>query len=240
MMRPAPPYIHVGYTPSIRHIQPVPPTPVSPQVQQGLFLGYQPPACSFQPTAMLSPHQQFQLRPPPADAPICPPPSSSSMTPQEKIEKLKYLQQMQARLAVEHQTQQFVAQGVAPMDSSLSPSLSSVPAAQLPQIIPVRQPDVPATTVSEMKMSAAESDFEPSLSVGQASLDTTSEDEGASMEAVVLDQLQNTMKSVLFLLNTLMPTEYQFHLFCYADSHLVPDSCRHALILSVWKLCSWK
>jgi hypothetical protein len=120
------------------------------------------------------------------------------MTPQEKIEKLKYLQQMQARLAVEHQQQQFVAQGVAPMDSSLSPSLGNVPAAQLPQIMPVRQPDVPATTVSEMKMSGVESDFEPSLSVGQTSLDTTSEDEGGSMEAVVLDQLQNTIDSVLF------------------------------------------
>lgn len=131
------------------------------------------------------------------------------MTPQEKIEKLKYLQQMQARLAVEHQQQQFVAQGVAPVDSSLSPSLGSMPVAQLPQIIPVRQPDAPVTsTVSEMKMSAvAESDFEPSLSVGQTSLDNTSEDEGSSTEAVVLDQLQNTMKSVsidlliLFILN---------------------------------------
>jgi hypothetical protein len=195
-MRPAAPYIHVGFTPSIRHIQPVPPTPASSQVQQGLFMGYQQPG-SFQPTAMVSPHQQFQLRPP-VEAPICPPSSSSSMTPQEKIEKLKYLQQMQARLAVEHQQQQFVAQGVAPMDSSLSPSLGNVPAAQLPQIMPVRQPDVPATTVSEMKMSGVESDFEPSLSVGQTSLDTTSEDEGGSMEAVVLDQLQNTIDSVLF------------------------------------------
>ncbi|KAG0562144.1 hypothetical protein KC19_9G121100 [Ceratodon purpureus] len=192
MIRPAPPYIHVGYTPSIRHIQPVPPTPVSSQT--GLFMGVQKPA-SFQANGMMSPHPQFQLRSP-VDAPICPPLSSSSMTPQEKIEKLKYLQQMQARLAVEHQQQQFVAQGAAPIDSSLSPSLGNVPAAQLPQIMPLRQPDVPVTTVSEMKISAVESDFELSLSVGQTSLDTAPEDEGGSMEAVVLDKLQNTVKSL--------------------------------------------
>jgi len=118
------------------------------------------------------------------------------MTPQEKIEKLRYLQQMQARFAVEQQQQQFVAQGVAPMDSSLSPGLGNVPA-QLPQVMPVRQPDV-AVTGSEMKMSGVESDFEPSLSVGQTSLETTSEDECGSVEAVVLDQLQNAMKSVNF------------------------------------------
>lgn len=196
MMRPAPPYIHGGHSPAIRHIQPVPPTPVSPQIQQGLFMGYQQP-CSFQPTAA-SQHQQFQLRPP-VDAPICPPPSSSSMTPQEKIEKLRYLQQMQARFAVEQQQQQFVAQGVAqgvaPMDSSLSPTLGNVPA-QLPQVMPVKQPDV-AVTASEMKMSGVESDFEPSLSVGQTSLETTSEDECGSVEAVVLEHLQSAMKSVL-------------------------------------------
>lgn len=116
------------------------------------------------------------------------------MTPQEKIEKLRYLQQMQARLAVEQQQQQFVAQGVAPMDSSLSPGLGNVPA-QLPQVMPVRQPDV-AVTGSEMKMSGVESDFEPSLSVGQTSLENTSEDECGSVEAVVLDQLQNAMKSL--------------------------------------------
>lgn len=191
MMRPAPPYIHVGHNPAMRHIQPVPPTTVSPQVQPGLFLGYQQP-CSFQPVAAAQ-HQQFQLRPP-VDAPICPPPSSASMTPQEKIEKLRYLQQMQARFAVEQQQQQFVAQGVTPMDSSPSPSHGNVPA-QLPQVMPVRQPDV-AVTGSEMKMSGVESDFEPSLSVGQTSLETTSEDECGSVEAVVLDQLQNAMKSL--------------------------------------------
>lgn len=188
MMRPAPPYIHVGHGTPMRHIQPVPPATGSPQVQQGLFMGYQQPS-SFQPVAAAQ-HQQFQLRPP-VDAPICPPPSSSSMTPQEKIEKLRYLQQMQARFAVEQQQQQFVAQCVAPMDSSTSPSLSNVPV----QVMPVRQPDV-AATGSEMKMSGVESDFEASLSVGQTSLETTSEDECVSVEAVVLDQLQNSVKSL--------------------------------------------
>lgn len=45
----------------------------------------------------------------PLDAANCPPTRSLNMTPQEKMEKLRWRQQMQARLAIEQQQQQLLA-----------------------------------------------------------------------------------------------------------------------------------
>lgn len=115
------------------------------------------------------------------------------MTPQEKIEKLRYLQQMQARIAVEQQQQQLIAQGVAPLD----PSSLLNGHTQLPHALPLSQPEVPANNV-DVKLAVSENDMEMPLSAGQTNADTTSDDEGGSLEAAVLEQLQRTMKSVTF------------------------------------------
>ena len=113
------------------------------------------------------------------------------MTPQEKIEKLKFLQQMQARFAVEQQQQQFAAQGIAPLDTSgLRKGVALVPQNEAEKELDV---DVKP---SESKMPVSDSNFEPSLSVGQTSVEVTSDEEGGSLESAVLDQLHNTIKTV--------------------------------------------
>lgn len=187
MIRPVPPYVHVGYSP-LHVIPEVAPASVPGQMQrQGLYVGYQQPCAFPQP---LPPYQQHQLRPP-GEVQVLPQPSTPTMTPQEKIEKLKFLQQMQARLAVEQQQHQFAAQGIAPLDTSgLRKGVTPVP-----QSIAVKELDVDAKP-SETKMLVSDSEFELSLSVGQTSVEVTSDNEGGSLEAEVLDQLQMTIKTV--------------------------------------------
>ena len=172
------------------HLMPsVAPPSVPPQMQaQGVYLGYQQ-----QPGAFSQPmphHPRHPVRPP-GEIPIRPATSGPTMTPQEKIEKLRFLQQMQARLAVEQQQQQFASQNVA-LDSRV-PSKGH---AQLPQCLSISQVDVAVTSSDLGRAAASESDFEQSLSVGQTSVEATSDDEGGSLEAGVLEQLQNSMKTV--------------------------------------------
>ena len=188
MIRPVPPYVHVGFSTPLHVIPQVAPPSVPGQMQgQAMYVGYQQPCAFPQP---MPPYQQHQLRPP-GEVQVLPQPSTPTMTPQEKIEKLKFLQQMQARFAVEQQQQQFAAQGIAPLDTSgLRKGVTPVP-----QNLSVKELDADVKP-SETKMPAADSDFEPSLSVGQTSVGVTSDDEGGSLEASVLEQLQNTIKTV--------------------------------------------
>ncbi|KAG0628348.1 hypothetical protein M758_1G020000 [Ceratodon purpureus] len=191
MIRPVPPYVHVGFSTPLHVIPQVAPPSVPGQMQgPAMYVGYQQPCAFPQPTP---PYQQHQLRPP-GEVQVLPQPSTPTMTPQEKIEKLKFLQQMQARFAVEQQQQQFAAQGIAPLDTSgLRKGVTPVP-----QNLSVKELDADVKP-SETKMAAADSDFEPSLSVGQTSVGVTSDDEGGSLEASVLEQLQNTIKTQLEL-----------------------------------------
>lgn len=189
MFRPGAPYMHGGYSPM--HVMPqvAPPTGPAQLQGQGLYVGYPQPCAFPQPL----PPYQHQLRPP-GKVSVRPPPSTSTMTPQEKIEKLKLIQQMHARLAVEQQGQQFAAQGVAPLDTS-GPRKGVTP--MLP-CVASKEVDV-GGKLSETKMPVTESDTEPSLSVGQTVVDGVSDDEGGSLESAVLDQLQNTIKTVCAL-----------------------------------------
>jgi hypothetical protein len=192
MIRSASPYVHTKYGAPVHLMPPVTPTPVAVRVPgQNLCVGYQQP-CAFPQPLPQHQQQQPQLRLP-GEVPICPPASSPIMTPQEKIEKLRYLQQMQARFAVEQQQQQLIAQGVAP----LNPSALLNGHTQLPHTSPLNQPEVPANN-GDVKMAVSENDMETSLSAGQTNAEATSDDEGGSLEAAVLEQLQRTMKSVSF------------------------------------------
>lgn len=190
MHRPVPPYMHVGYNPMHVIPQAVPPTAPTQVPGQRLYMGYQQP-CAF--PHSLPPHQQHQLRPS-GEIQVRPPPSTPTMTPREKIEKLKYLQQMHARLAVEQQGQQFAAQGISTPDTiGLRNGVTP-----MPTILAAKDLDV-GVNPSESQMPVSESDFEPSLSVGQTSVDAASDDEGGSLEAAVLDELQSTIKTQLEL-----------------------------------------
>ncbi|KAL2649672.1 hypothetical protein R1flu_017800 [Riccia fluitans] len=123
------PYIQVGYP---VHHMPMVPSKLMPHMQypQPMFVDMQsasnhqqrPPNQHVSPMpSPLAPkvpfqvpgsmeQQQQQLQAHPSFDPSCRPPAASpSMTPQEKLEKLRWRQQMQARIAVEQQQQQLLA-----------------------------------------------------------------------------------------------------------------------------------
>eukprot|EP00250_Pteridium_aquilinum_P013290 c21255_g1_i1 orf=285-2903(-) len=104
------PYVHAGFGfPAHHHLPVVVPSPVMPQQlqpqAQPVFIGYQPP---FMDVPKL---QQIKST---FDVSLQSPSASSTMTPQEKIEKLRWRQKMQARLAVEQQQQQLINQQLIP------------------------------------------------------------------------------------------------------------------------------
>ncbi|KAH9299586.1 hypothetical protein KI387_031268, partial [Taxus chinensis] len=170
------PYIHAGYGYPWHHVPTMPYLsnlrPQTDQAQQ-LFVGYQLPA---------DVSNQSQHPRKPAEIPV----RSPSMTPQEKIEKLRWRQQMQARLAVEHQQQQFGSQN-ASIDHSF--------VHKQPKNIQCQQAEViPKEGLSKLlQSSSAESDpLTPQENSSAVSGLTYSEDDG-SLEANVLHQLQNVI-----------------------------------------------
>lgn len=105
------PYIHAGFGFSAHHHMPVVvpgpsimPQQLQPQAQP-VFVGYQPP---------LIDGPKLQQCKNTFEAPPQFPTVSSTMTPQEKIEKLRWRQKMQARLAVEQQQQQLINRHLIP------------------------------------------------------------------------------------------------------------------------------
>lgn len=142
------------------------------------FVGYQPPS-PFQP-AMGVPHPEFRLRVPVDSRSRGSGGSSGNMTREEKVEKLRYLQGMQTgRVAVEQQHSGMESGGGVGQARGMS-----------------RQVEVGTASGSEMRAAGMEGGYSPSLSVGQTSLETTSEEENRAMEGAVLGRLQETLKSV--------------------------------------------
>lgn len=173
-MRPGPPFMQGGYGPvgAIRQFQAAAP---AAQMQ---FVGYQPPS-PFQP-AMGVPHPEFRLRVPVDSRSRGSGGSSGNMTREEKVEKLRYLQGMQTgRVAVEQQHSGMESGGGVGQARGMS-----------------RQVEVGTASGSEMRAAGMEGGYSPSLSVGQTSLETTSEEENRAMEGAVLGRLQETLKSV--------------------------------------------
>lgn len=105
------PYVHAGFGfPAHHHLPVVVPSPsVLPQQLQPqgqpVFIGYQPPFIDV---------PKLQQNKNTFDVSSQSPTASSTMTPQEKIEKLRWRQKMQARLAVEQQQQQLINQRLIP------------------------------------------------------------------------------------------------------------------------------
>lgn len=119
------PYVHAGFGfPTHHHLPVVVPTPsVLPQQLQPqgqpVFISYQPPfidAPRLQPSKGTFDASSSQS-----------PTASSTMTPQEKIEKLRWRQKMQARLAVEQQQQQLMNQRLIPEQPQFGRPIHSQP-----------------------------------------------------------------------------------------------------------------
>lgn len=93
-------YVHAGFGFPAHHMPIVVPSPsaVPQQLQQAqpVFIGYQPSLIDASKSQQLRSSYEITSQPPIG---------SSTMTPQEKIEKLRWRQKMQARLAVEQQQQ---------------------------------------------------------------------------------------------------------------------------------------
>lgn len=105
------PYVHAGFGFPAHHHLPVvvsSPAMMPQQLQsqgQPVFVGYQPPFLDV---------PKLQQSKNTFDISSQSPTASSTMTPQEKIEKLRWRQKMQARLAVEQQQQQLINQRLIP------------------------------------------------------------------------------------------------------------------------------
>jgi hypothetical protein len=113
------------------------------------------------------------------------------MTPQEKLEKLRWRQQVQAQLAVEQQQQQLALQGLTAVDETV---LSQTPEGSgIMPVSPLKQ-----SAISLSVKSSSEINPEPSLSVGQESTRPLLGEEDRKEEAEMLLQLENTIKQVMF------------------------------------------
>ncbi|KAH7352522.1 hypothetical protein KP509_19G049900 [Ceratopteris richardii] len=115
------PYVHAGFGfPAHHHLPVVVPTSSmmsqQPQPQQPVFMSYPPPfldvAKYHQSSGTFDVSSQSRT-------------TSSTMTPQEKIEKLRWRQKMQARLAVEQQQQQLINQRLIPEKLQFEKSVNS-------------------------------------------------------------------------------------------------------------------
>lgn len=168
------PYIHTGHGYPLHYMPIMPSLPnLRPQSDQSqsLFVGYQLASdVSNQPQHTKKPFE-IPLRP-------------SNMTPQEKIEKLRWRQQMQARLAIEHQQQQFGGQNDS-MDHSV---VDKQPQKNQTQHAVV-SPKEGASKVLQ-SLSVESESLTPRENSTAASVVTYIDNDG-SLEATVLHQLQN-------------------------------------------------
>ncbi|KAI5063795.1 hypothetical protein GOP47_0020465 [Adiantum capillus-veneris] len=116
------PYVHAGFGfPTHHHLPVVVPTPSA--MQQQLQPPGQPVFISYQPQFIEA--LKLQQSKGTFDVSSQSPTASSTMTPQEKIEKLRWRQKMQARLAVEQQQQQLINQRLIPEQAQFARPSSS-------------------------------------------------------------------------------------------------------------------
>lgn len=205
------PYIHAGYGLPYHHVPIMvngsSPIPQQIHPSQQVYVGYQP----------ISPHtpkpvldqsqlssleqleQQKQLRQH-LDMPPRPPPASSpTMTPQEKVEKLRWRQQMQARLAVQQQQQQLAQQvGLEQLQKQQLLQSNSNQHQQHMQDSVARAPGDQQDVKTARVTSEAEQESASLNQDGSASTPAAQQDEDDSLEAVVLSQLESTMLRVRY------------------------------------------
>jgi hypothetical protein len=116
------------------------------------------------------------------------------MTCQEKLEKLRRRQQMQAQLAVERQQQQLALQGLTAIEVPVLPKMLVEPS----EIMPGSH--LKQSAISLSVKSSSEMSPEGSFSVGQTNnTQPLLGEEEQTMEADVLLRLQNMITQVIIL-----------------------------------------
>ncbi|CAM6105353.1 unnamed protein product [Calypogeia fissa] len=186
------PYIQVAYP--VHHL-PAMSSPTVPMMQmqhpQSMFVDIQqavPQGPVLLPQASpLAPSWAF-------DVSNRPPTSSLNMTPQEKMEKLRWRQQMQARMAVEQQQRQLLA----------SHSGDGIDQTYQKQQVGVRhdtvpnQPRRPSKSASDLAMSPLgnPSDASQRFIVKEGNLPSTNDNGDYSLEGSVLCQLKSTASAL--------------------------------------------
>ncbi|KAH8937578.1 hypothetical protein BDL97_16G035600 [Sphagnum fallax] len=180
VVQPLMPYMPPAYSQPLHPVPTLAPTPSFPgqvhQQPQEMYNGCQQP--------FSIPHQQphlnqHQLRPL-LEVSIPVPASSPIMTPEEKLEKLRWQQQMQASLAVGQLASQIMTGLDAPVLSKLIAQPQEVLAACEPE------PEPEGNTLSS-------NNPETPLSVGQSSAGALLNEEDETLQAAVLHQLESTM-----------------------------------------------
>jgi len=180
VVQPLMPYMPPAYPQPLHPVPTLAPTPSFPgqvhQQPQEMYNGCQQP--------FSIPHQQphlnqHQLRPL-LEVSIPVPASSPIMTPEEKLEKLRWRQQMQASLAVG----QLASQVMTCLDAPVLSKLIAQPQEVLAACEPEPEPEV--NTLSS-------NNPETPRSVGQSSAGALLNEEDETLPATVLHQLESTM-----------------------------------------------
>ncbi|MCO5580539.1 hypothetical protein L7F22_034407 [Adiantum nelumboides] len=171
------PYVHAGFGFPTHHHLPVV-VPVSALMPQQLQPQGQAVIKCYQPHFIEAP--KLQQNRGTLDATSQSPTVSSTMTPQEKIEKLRWRQKMQARLAVEQQQQQLISQRLISEQ------------AQLVRPIPSQLNNCEEALVGSMRLAQSQCAKPLDWNGRSSSLEAaTTEDGDESLAAIVLHQLLN-------------------------------------------------
>ncbi|CAM6051583.1 unnamed protein product [Sphagnum compactum] len=204
LQRPIMPYMPAGYAPCMHLLPALPPNLLHAQMQQqqqqqGPCTNCHEPCPTRLADVPLPPHHLLPQR----ELPVPCPSSSSSMTRQEKLEKLRRRQQMQAQLAVERQQQQLALQGLTAIEAPVLPKMHAEPS----EIMPGSH--LKQSAISLSVQSSSEMSPEGSFSVGQTNnTQPLLGEEEQTMDADVLLQLQNMItqladKTRLFIRDSL-------------------------------------
>ncbi|BBM98072.1 hypothetical protein MPTK1_1g10620 [Marchantia polymorpha subsp. ruderalis] len=210
------PYIQVGYP--LHHMPMMSPCPAKPishmQYPQPMFVDLQPPNIHSQkpsnqhgtpipsplapkvPFQTPGPIEQQQQHPVPVrpsfDASCRPPTCSPSMTPQEKLEKLRWRQQMQAIIAVEQQQKQLLA---SQNGGAIEPPIYHRPQHTTSQNL---APGRLSTESSDGRLKSVMDTEHKTLvpAGGDIPATTSGENEDSSLEGSVLCQLEMTISQL--------------------------------------------
>jgi hypothetical protein len=195
LQRPIMPYMPTGYAPCMHLLPALPPNLLHAQMQQqqqqqGPYTNFHEPCPTRLSDVPLPPHHLL----PQQELPVPCHSSSSSMTRQEKLEKLRRRQQMQAQLAVERQQQQLALQGLTTIEVPVLPKMHVEPS----EIMPGSH--LKQSAISLSVKSSSEMSPEGSFSVGQTTnTQPLLGEEEQAMDANVLLQLQNMITQVIIL-----------------------------------------
>lgn len=197
-MMPSKPMSHVQYAPQPMFVD-LQPVNIHQQSGPNQLVNPMPSPLAakapFQASASIDQQQQLQSGPS-FDAPCRPPTASPSMTPQEKLEKLRRRQQMQARIAVEQQQQLLVSQSGGGMEP---PTFHRQKQTSSPSMVPAQPGRLSAESSEGIRKPASDTEQRLLVPAGGAFAVAGSGDENeedSSLEGSVLRQLEMTTSEV--------------------------------------------